>query len=84
MSDPSTAVMRRSRTQSAAVGITSKLPSPRPVPLAISPARMRGMYQLRTVRKAEDSQGRRAWSTSTSRIAAGVPEQLLDTAEGSL
>src|SRR5256885_1961990 len=43
------ALMVRSRTQSAAVGITSKEPWPRPVPLAISPARMRGMNQLRAV-----------------------------------
>jgi hypothetical protein len=54
------AVIRRSRTQSAAVGITSKLPSPRPVPMVISPSRMRGMNQLRTVRRAEETQGRRA------------------------
>ncbi|MCC7477589.1 isoaspartyl peptidase/L-asparaginase [bacterium] len=31
-----------------------------------------------------DAQGRRAWCTSTSRIASGVPEQLLDSADGSL
>ncbi len=31
-----------------------------------------------------DAQGRRAWCTSTSRIAAGVPEQLLDSSEGSV
>jgi beta-aspartyl-peptidase (threonine type) len=31
-----------------------------------------------------DHLGNRAWSTSTSRISAGAPEQLLDAAEGSL
>jgi beta-aspartyl-peptidase (threonine type) len=31
-----------------------------------------------------DSMGRRAWATSTSRIAVGVPECILDAARGSL
>jgi beta-aspartyl-peptidase (threonine type) len=31
-----------------------------------------------------DAQGRRAWSTSTTRIAAGVPEELLDNQTGSI
>jgi beta-aspartyl-peptidase (threonine type) len=31
-----------------------------------------------------DSHGNRAWCTSTSRIGAGVPETLIDSAEGSL
>jgi beta-aspartyl-peptidase (threonine type) len=31
-----------------------------------------------------DSAGRRAWSTSTSRIAAAVPEDTIDSAEGEL
>jgi len=30
-----------------------------------------------------DSRGRRAWATSTSRIAAGIPEHELDSPEGS-